>query len=530
MKRRIIKIMAVIILIAVLVGGFWIYHVFAAIPSMFERNGQLQAEGYYTGEFEFKMLACANYLDHGHYLTAIKQLTAMQEQLETRHGLIKVPKFADKKAEMDFYLNLQNPRTGAFMDDSYPAVFYYEPTENIINHLEELAAETGQPIRLRYSLRFMEQFDTPEELTSCLDDLSRVGWIGAKLPKTTFVMTTQFISSSEYERLGSYSLAPGCKSALLKWFSANQDPVTGAWGPRDRNSGRLIKADVNCTYRVIKLFVDEQGKDKDISYSLQHRRELFATILKQAMLPMPADSSAAEIHDWNLCQSQGLKMLTRILWQNASPDQQEQARIMMSRLIINRFEKFYRPGEGAFAYYPDVKQASLDGTGTALSLLQNVGALSVPARDALWGTPDKTMQDTGEQKVSQISAKDLSIFTAVGQINSIRFYSIRPEQDFYKGISGIIYPEATPVLDAADLMPRVNKWLQETPQSMGNWTSREELLQQLKEREWPTAPVYFGDQGLEPVNKLLRENGQIVLVGLDELQVPRVVIMFKLVR
>ena len=530
MKRNIIKIVAGIILFAAFASGFWICHIFAAIPAMFERNGQLQAEGYYTGEFEFKMLACAYYLDHGHYMTAVKRLVAIQEQLETRRGLIKVPKFTDKKAEMDFYLSLQNPRTGAFMDDSYPAVFYYEPTENIINHLEELAKETGQSLQLRYPLRFMEQFDTPEELTASLDDLSRVGWIGAKLPKTTFVMTTQFISSGEYELLGRYSLAPGCKSALLKWFSANQDPVTGAWGPRDRNSGRLIKADVNCTYRVIKLFVNEQGKDKDVAYPLGHRRELFATILKQATLPMPADSSAAEIHDWNLCQSQGLKMLTRILWQNASPVQQEQARIMMTKLIINRFEKFYRLGEGAFAYYPEVKQASLDGTGTALSLLQNVGSLSVPTRDTLWGTPDKTMQDLGQHSVSQISSKDLSAVAAAGQINSIRFYSNRPEQDFYVGISGIIYPEASPVLDAADLLPQVADWLLNTSQSMGNWTSREELLQELNKRQWHDVPVYQGNQGLGPVNKLLQDNGELVMVGFDVLQVPRAVIAFQFTR
>jgi hypothetical protein len=530
MKRNIIKAVVGIIFFTVLASGVWIYHIFAAIPAMFERNGQLQAEKYYTGEFEFKMLACAYYLDHGHYVTAIKRLSAIQEQLETRRGLIKVPKFTDKKAEMDFYLSLQNPRTGAFMDDSYPAVFYYEPTENIINHLEKLAAETGQPIRMRYPLHFMEQFDTPAELTACLDDLSRIGWIGAKLPKTTFVLTTQFNSSGEYEDLGGYSLAPGCESALLKWFSADQDPATGAWGPRDRNSGRLIKADVNCTYRVIKLFIDEQGKDKNVSYPLQHRQELFATVLKQATLPMTADSSAAEIHDWNLCQSQGLKMLTKILWQNASPAQQEQARIMMTRLIINRFEKFYRPGEGAFAYYPEVKQASLDGTGTALSLLQNVGALSVPVRDVLWGSPDKSMQDLGEHSVSKISAKDLRTIAAAGQINSIRIYSNRPEQDFYTGISGIIYPEATPVLDAADLLPRVAVWLQNTSQSMGNWTSREELLQVINEREWHDVPVYQGDQGLSPVNKLLQENRELVLVGFDVLQVPRVIITYKRTR
>jgi hypothetical protein len=112
-------------------------------------------------------------------------------------------------------------------------------------------------------------------------------------------------------------------------------------------------------------------------------------------------------------------------------------------------------------------------------------------------------------------------------INSIRFYANRPGQDFYTGMSGIIYPETTPVLDVADLLPRVSGWLKNTPQSMGNWTSREDLYHYLTAREWPTVQVYRGNQGLWPANQLLKENGELVLVGFDVLQVPRAVITFK---
>lgn len=530
MKRSIMmKSIAGIILIAVAAIGLWVYHVFAAIPDMFERNAQLQAEGYFTGEFEFKMLGCAYYLDQGDYITAIRRLSALQEQMETRRGLIKVPRFADKKAELEFYLNLQNPRTGAFMDESCPAVFYYEPTENIINHLEELAAETGEPLHLRYPLRFMKQFDTPEELTSCLDDLSRVGWIGAKLPKTNFVLTTQFISCGEYGGLGGYSLAPGYESALLKWFSDNQDPVTGTWGPRDRKSGRLIYPDLNCTYRIIKLFIDDQGNERHAAFPLQHRKELFATILQQLSRPMPDDLNSAEVHDWNLSRTQSVKMMTQDLWKGASSADRARARAIMTELVRNRYTKFYREQEGAFVYYPDTEHATLDGTGSAIYLLKNVGALSDQTRNALWGTPAQTTKDWGEHSVSVISGNDLTAVTAEG-INSIRIYASRPEDRFADDILSIIYPRNTQVLDTADLMPHVTKWVKNTPQSMGNWTSREELYKDITVKEWPAVPVYNGNQGLKPANKLLREKGELVLVGFDVLQVPRAVITFKLAR
>jgi len=526
MKRNIIITLAGIILIVLIAGGLWIYRVFAAIPDMFERNAQLQTEGYYTGEFEFKMLACAYYLDHGQYVTAFKRLAQLQEQQKTRQGLIKVPTFKDKKAEMDFYLGLQNPRTGAFMDESYPAVFYYEPTENIINHLQELSAATGQPLHLRYPLRFMEQFDTPAELTSCLDDLSRVGWIGAKLPKTNFVLTTQFISSSEYEDLGRYSLAPGCQSALLNWFSANQDPATGTWGPRDRKTGLLIYPDLNCTYRVIKLFIDERGHERYAAFPLQHRSELFATILQQLSRPMPDDLSSAEVHDWNLSRTQAVKMMTLDLWKGASSEDRARARAVMTELVINRYVKFYREQEGAFVYYPQTEHATLDGTGSAIYLLKNVGALSDQSREMLWGTPAQTMKDLGTHSVSSISRDDMKKISVAG-INSIRIYANQPPEIFSEDIFAIIYPQATQVLDVADLMPRIAQWLKKTPQSMGNWTSREEIRRDLNEQEWSALPVYQGNQGLDPANELLKENGQVVFIGLDIIQVPRAVIIFK---
>jgi hypothetical protein len=109
---------------------------FARIPDLFRLNKECQEEGYYMGEFEFKMLGFAYLLDKGHYLEANRGIEKLYNQLKNREGLIKVPKFADKNQEMDFYLNLQNPRTGAFMNDSFPYCTFEGPTGNELIHLE----------------------------------------------------------------------------------------------------------------------------------------------------------------------------------------------------------------------------------------------------------------------------------------------------------------------------------------------------------------------------------------------------------
>jgi len=531
MKRSIVvKSILGFILVACLAVGIYVFNVMASISDMFQLNGQLQAEGYYTGEFEFKMLACAYYLDHGNYVTAFSRLSQLREQMETRQGLIKVPQFTDKKAEMEFYLSLQNPKTGAFMDDSYPAILYYEPSENVIDHLEELAEATGQPLHLRYPMRFMDQFDTPEELTACLDDLATVGWVGAKLPKTPYVMATQFCSSEKFEDLGGYKLSPEWKEAVLKWFSDNQDPVTGTWGPRDRYTGKLIgSGDINVTYRIIKLFVDEQGKNRQAAFPLRHKREMFQTIMGQIAMPMPADSSAAEIHDWNLSRTQGAKTLTHILWQEATPEDRKKAQTVMEQLVRNRFEKFYRAEEGGFVYYPDSQHATLDGTGSAIYLLDNLGAMSEEKRNSLWGTPAQTMTDLGSKKISELAQDDLdSLNTA--SINSIRVYRSMPQPGLDASILCVMYPRKTSVLDMSDLLPRVTRWLESTPQSMGNWTSRDSVYQELGGKVLPAVEVYQGDKGLKPLNNMLGENQELVLVGFDVLQVPRAAITFKLAR
>ena len=139
-------------------------HVSFLIPALFKLNRECQEEGYYMAEFEFKMLGFAYQLDKGRYVEAVSGIRRLHDRLRSRKDLIKVPRFSNKGEELEFYLALQNPRTGAFMDDSFPYCTYDGPTGNVLLHLEALAKETGQPLRLKYPLKYLDEINTPQKL------------------------------------------------------------------------------------------------------------------------------------------------------------------------------------------------------------------------------------------------------------------------------------------------------------------------------------------------------------------------------
>lgn len=93
---------------------------------------------------------------------------------------------------------------------------------------------------MKYPLRFLDEISTPQMLKEVLDDLSTVGWIGAKLPKTNFIMAAFYHSYDTLERHKLYTFTPEWKRALLQWFYDNQDSMTGFWGPRLRHSGKIL--------------------------------------------------------------------------------------------------------------------------------------------------------------------------------------------------------------------------------------------------------------------------------------------------
>ncbi|MBD3276170.1 MAG: hypothetical protein GF372_12715, partial [Candidatus Marinimicrobia bacterium] len=83
------------------------------VKELFLLNRELQQEGYYMADFEFRMLGFSYLLDTGHYFEAFRSLSNYHDKLQRRDGLKKIPQFANTQDEIDFFLDLQNPHTGA---------------------------------------------------------------------------------------------------------------------------------------------------------------------------------------------------------------------------------------------------------------------------------------------------------------------------------------------------------------------------------------------------------------------------------
>lgn len=304
-------VVAIFTVVSILTSSLYVmvYRNLASIPELFRLNAQLKSAGYYMGEFEFKMIGIVYYLDKGQYLTALSMLNKIQQEMKSKDGLVKIPKLADKKDELEFYLGLQNPRTGAFMNDSYPLCTYVGPTFNVINHLLNLANEVGQPLQLKYPLRFLDQINTGEKLKAYLDDLSSVGWIASRLPKTPNILAFEIAYYNDIESNGLYTFSHEWKKALLEWFYENQDRQTGYWGPRSRSSGYLLNSgDLAPSCHIARLFVDDRGNDRHPGFPLRYKDEMFATTLRKLSEPMPED--LADQHDWSLSRERGIRLLT----------------------------------------------------------------------------------------------------------------------------------------------------------------------------------------------------------------------------
>lgn len=119
-KKKLILTTLVILLILSISGIVIANRTKNQIKELFKMNKELQEQNYYMADFEFKMLGIAYYLDKGHYYKSLSLLNQLHKQLQSKKNLIKMPKFTSKEDELEFYSNLQNPRTGAFMDDSHP--------------------------------------------------------------------------------------------------------------------------------------------------------------------------------------------------------------------------------------------------------------------------------------------------------------------------------------------------------------------------------------------------------------------------
>lgn len=531
LKKLLLAIPAILILLAAS-GFLMMNHTKKQIRELFRMNKQLQEQGYYMGDFEFKMLGMAYWLDKGHYVKALSRINNLHRQFQMKEDLVKVPNFISKEDEMEFYLNLQNPKTGAFMDDSYPYCMYNEVTENVVNHLEALTKETRQPFHLKYPLTYLDEINTPEKLKAFLDDVSYVGWLASKLPQTTFVSARSILNYSNGEGvLGDnhfYDFSAEWKQALLQWFYENQDPQTGFWGPRSRTSGKLLKKDLTNTASIIKTFVDKNGNDIYESFPLRYKNEMFKTALEVMSESQPSDDDLMEWHEWALKMGKGTFMMTRYLWKESSREDRTEAKKIIENFVRIIFEKYYIPGEGAFSYYPNGNHATLDGAGN-FSIFRNIGAFSAERQSQLWGGPDETVKNLGIHEISGLKESDFELIAKSKDINSLRIYRSGPYYDSLRsGVSAIIYPKKTSVPDIIDLTLKMNRWIRKTSLSMGNWTSKESVVQDMEPLKTEEVPIYENSLPFETIEQMFQTNGKLIIIGFDILQVPRYMIAFEL--
>ncbi|MEN6324940.1 MAG: hypothetical protein ABFD18_01835 [Syntrophomonas sp.] len=523
MGKRYIAVALSLIIFLGLGLGLYVYSSIKSVPELFKLNEKLKDEGYYVAEFEFKMLGIVYYLDHGQYFTALSRLNQLHKQMESKEGLIKVPEFQDKKTKLDFYLNLQNSKTGAFMDNSYPIFTYIGCTLNMANYIDLLCRENGEPFHLKYPLKFFDQINTPEKLNPFLDDLSTVGWIGAKFraPYVEIAELAEAVySPGDIERLGLYSFTPEWKKALLQWFYANQDNQTGYWGAKLRNSGELLNSgDLNATEKVTAMFVDKEGMNRHADFPLRYKDKMFASTLLKLSEPMP--EGIDQCHEWSLMINRGSRLLTRYLWENASFDSKNKAHKLMENIIRKKYETSFIEEAGAFSYNPEAQEPDLDGTGETLSYLDELGALSIKKQSQLWGPPEKNIRDLGIHQVSALRESDFKAVAQAPGINSIRFYKNDPGLEFGSNLVCIYYPKKTPVLDTMELLPKLNRWIKTTPQNMGNWVSKQSIKNELAAVEIKSVPAYKTDPPLNAANQVLAQKQVLVAVGFDTLQVPR---------
>ena len=363
-------------------------------------------------EFEFKMLGLAYYLNKGHYLETADKINVLYNNMKDRKNLVMIPEFADKQEEFNFYLNLQNPITGAFMDDSYPYCSYEGPTGNVLLHLESLSEELEVPLKLKYPLSFLDEINTPDKLKEYLDDVSYIGWIAAKLPESTFHVARDMIRYTSEDAVirkhNLYTFSSEWNYAMLEWFYDNQDSETGFWGPRSNRTGKLLKVDLHNTASIIKSFVDEGGNNKYPEFPLRYKKELFENTIKVMSSTSPSYNNLAEWHGYRLRNFKGMMLITRYLWKDASEDEKEAAKSLFISVVKAFFKEYFVQTDNAFSYYPDSEHATIDGTGDAVSHFAVLGMLSSEKQKSLWGHFSGTCMDLGESNTQTINDTHLA--------------------------------------------------------------------------------------------------------------------------
>ncbi len=523
MRKRILVALTAAAVIAGLAAGLSVRAAIQGVPRLFERNAELKAQGYYMGEFEFKMLGVLYYLNEGRYVKAYTTLRRIRREMETTQGLARMPEGASPEKLMAFLLERQDPTTGAFMDPGYPFFTYIAPTLNVVDALEGLARQTGQPLRLRHPLRFLDEIRTPEQLRAYLGPLLYIQetWAGMGGPGPYGPGISELATPDELERNGLYGFSDEWKDALRQWFYETQDPATGYWGVRIGSADQWRQnPDPNSTYHILKLVLDEWGENRSARYPLRYAGTLARSLLKSLDAPIPDDP--VEQHEWGLCQSQGATMITRYLWPHLSEPEQEQVRRAMRTWLTSRY-RLFRPADGGFTYYTSAHQSDIDGTANALGLLRATGSLSgTRERDRLWGEAIAAIPEPIRTEVRRWEDAALPVSA---EANSVRIYrNAPPAGDTYDDadLVQIIYPKDSPVLDVMDLRQRVAGFIAAEGQGFGNWTSKEGLRDRPLDlrREVRTVPVSHDGLDLARIARDHPDARRFYAIGYDLFQAP----------
>lgn len=524
MRRAKLKLMAAI-LAAVIAGvgilGYQAHQIFGSVPYLFHRNAELKADGYYMAEFEFRMLGIVKKLSDGDYLDAHSTLRRLRRQMENGEGLAKMPADPSAKARYEFLLSRQDPTTGAFMSPDYPAFTFVAPTLNVVEALDGLAKEIGEPLRLRYPLRFLDAIATPEALRAYLDAHLYTGRFWAEHlpgPGVYGPGISELAYVDLFETTGIYRFTPAWHAAFRDWLDATQDPESGMWGARMGTPNAFeTKRDANSTYHILHYILTDDGADRDPAHPLRHADALARSLISTVTTPMP--SGEDEQHAWSLDQAQATQMLTRRLWEHLDSADRAAVRSALEVALAERY-RLLDDTKGGFSIYLG-SPADVDGTTTALGLIEATGSLpGTPERIRLWGETATPAADT--VAVASPAAIELPDNSA---INSFRLYagSALTVTDSSQPIAVLYPPNKGTVRDVIDLRQSVGHFLAGASASFGNWSTADSIRDSAlhPDSTAPIVPVLRVGRTLgEAIGDIGQGASDLLLVGYDIFQRP----------
>lgn len=530
MTRRLAAAALTVALIAVGGVGYQAYRTFGSVPDLFRRNAELKADGYYMAEFEFRMLGILKKLSDGDYLEAYSTLNRLRRQMEDGDGLARMPNDPSAQARYEFLLSRQDPATGAFMAPDYPAFTFLAPTLNVVEALDGLAKEIGEPLRLRYPLRFLDAIATPDALLAYLEDHLYIGRFWAEHfpgPGVYGPGISELAYVDLLEATGAYHFTPAWHAAFRDWLDATQDPDSGMWGARMGTPNAFeTKRDANSTYHILHYILADDGANRDPSRPLRHADALARSLMHAVAAPIPAGED--DQHSWSLEQAQATQALTRRLWQHLGEADKSAVRSAFEAALNERY-RLLDNATGGFSIYLD-SPADVDGTSTALGFIEATGSLpGTPERLRLWGeTVPPAIKSVAVSSLATIELPDDS------RVNSFRLYagSALPADDLNLGRPlAVVYPRGKgAVRDLVDLRQNVGRFLAGTGASFGNWSTAESIRGSALRPDpaAPVVPVLTVDRLLgNTLDTIGRGHPDLLLVGYDVFQRPILAFHFR---